>query len=194
MKVAYKQTLDELIEGCQRNERVAQKHLYERFFSKLMGVSLRYASCSDEATDILNQAFLKIFTSINQFNKNGGNFEGWMYRIVVNTALDHLRKEIKHRHSEEETAILKEASGDVLSQLHAEEIIGLINQLTPAYRAVFNLYVIEGYSHSEIAELLNISEGTSKSNLAKARINLQKLLQNAANVNPRKLLADGTVR
>jgi RNA polymerase sigma-70 factor (ECF subfamily) len=192
MEVTYKQTLDELIEGCLREERLAQKRLYERYFTKLMGVSMRYASCHDEAMEILNNGFFKIFTSIEQFNKSGGNFEGWMYRIVVNTALDHLRKEIKHRHTEEEKAVFVEASGDVLSDLQAEEIIALINQLTPAYRAVFNLYVVEGFTHSEIAERLNITEGTSKSNLAKARINLQKLLKQAMKVNPQNVLANGT--
>jgi RNA polymerase sigma-70 factor (ECF subfamily) len=192
MEVVYKQSLEELIEGCHRENRLAQKQLYERYFGKMMGVCLRYASCYDDAMEILNQAFFKIFSSIGQFSSAGGNFEGWMYRIVVNTALDHLRKEMKHRHADEEKMVWIESSDNILSHLKAEEIIALINRLSPAYRAVFNLYVVEGYSHSEIADMLNISEGTSKSNLAKARLNLQKMLQDRMKVNHENLISNGT--
>ncbi len=192
MEVTYKQTLEALIEGCLRQEPLAQKRLYERYFGKLMGVCMRYASCKSEAMEMLNNAFLKIFTSIEQYKRGNGNFEGWMYRIVVNSAIDHLRKEIKHRHTDEEKAIFIETSEDILSALQAEEIIALVNKLSPAYRAVFNLYIVEGYTHQEIATQLNITEGTSKSNLAKARMNLQKMLPETIKTQDTKLLANGT--
>jgi len=192
MEVTYKQTLEALIEGCLRQEPLAQKRLYERYFGKLMGVCMRYASCKSEAMAMLNNAFLKIFTSIEQYKRGNGNFEGWMYRIVVNSAIDHLRKEIKHRHTDEEKAIFIETSEDILSAFQAEEIIALVNKLSPAYRAVFNLYIVEGYTHQEIATQLNITEGTSKSNLAKARMNLQKMLRETMKIQDTKLLANGT--
>ncbi len=183
MEVAYKQTLDELIAGCLEEDRLAQKRLYERYFGRFMGVCMRYASCRDEAMVMLNNAFFKIFTTIAQFKNAGGNFEGWMYRIVVNTAIDHLRSEARHHHSEVDKALYKEDGFDVLNNMQAEEIIALINRLTPAYRAVFNLYVVEGYTHVEIGELLGISEGTSKSNLAKARMKMQEMIKANSKIN-----------
>jgi RNA polymerase sigma factor (sigma-70 family) len=177
MEVAYKQTLQELIDGCLDNNRTAQKRLYERYYGQLMGVCMRYASCKDGATVMLNNAFMKIFTTIKQCKNTGGNFEGWMYRIVVNTAIDQLRSETRHQHTDIEKAVYKEESFDVIASMEAEEIIALVNQLTPAYRAVFNLFAIEGFTHVEIAEMLDINEGTSKSNLFKARMKLQEMIR-----------------
>lgn len=184
MEVAYKQTLEELVDGCLDKNRTAQKRLYERYFGQFMGVCMRYASCRDDAMVMLNNAFMKIFTTIRNFNPAGGNFEGWMYRIVVNTAIDQLRSEARHQHTDMEKAVYKEESYDVIAGMEAEEIIALVNQLTPAYRAVFNLFVVEGYTHVEIAEMLGINEGTSKSNLFKARMKLQEMirLRNEINV------------
>jgi len=184
MEVAYKQTLEELIEGCLDNNRTAQKRLYERYYGRLMGVCLRYASCGDDARIMLNNAFMKIFTTIGQYKKAGGNFEGWMYRIVVNAAIDQLRSEARHQHTDMQKVVYKEESYDVIANMEAEDIIALVNQLSPAYRAVFNLFVIEGYTHVEIAKMLEINEGTSKSNLFKARMKLQEMirLRNEINV------------
>ena len=183
MEIIYKQSLEELIAGCLENNRTAQQRLYERYYGKYMGVCMRYASCHDEAMIILNNAFFKIFTTIHQYKNAGGNFEGWMYRIIVNTAIDHLRSEARHQHTDMDKAVYKEDSSDVIASMEAEEIIALINQLTPAYRAVFNLYVIEGYTHAEIGELLGISEGTSKSNLSKARVKLQEMIVMNSRIN-----------
>jgi len=174
MKIVFSVTEEELIRGCVKNERLAQKRLYERHFSKMMGVCMRYASHREQATEMLNMGFLKVFKTIETFAKKGGNLEGWMYRIIVNTCIDYLRSEIRHQHSDIEKSVYVEDTGDVISDLSAEQILEMVNQLTPAYRAVFNLYVVEGYNHNEIGEMLGISEGTSKSNLAKARAKLQE--------------------
>lgn len=178
MKIVFSVTEEELIKGCVKNERLAQKRLYERYFGKMMGVCMRYASHREQATEILNIAFLKVFDSIKKFADKGGNIEAWIYRIVVNTAIDHLRSEMRHQHSDIEKSVYVEDSSDILAELSAEQILAMVNELTPAYRAVFNLYVVEGYNHAEIGEMLGISEGTSKSNLAKARARLQeKIIQ-----------------
>ena len=184
MKIVFSVTEEELIKGCIKNERLAQKRLYERHFGKMFGVCMRYASHREQATEMLNMGFLKVFDSIKKFAEKGGNIEAWIYRIMVNTCIDYLRSEIRHQHTDIEKSVYVEDTGDVISDLAAEQILEMVNQLSPAYRTVFNLYVVEGYNHSEIGELLGISDGTSKSNLAKARARLQeKIIQlNKVNV------------
>ena len=178
MKLIFSVTEEELIKGCIKNERLAQKRLYERYYGKMMGVCMRYASHREQATEMLNLGFLKVFNSIQKYAEKGSNLEAWMYRIMVNTAIDYLRAEIRHQHADIEKSVYVEDTADVLADLAAEQIMAMINELTPAYRAVFNLYVIEGYNHAEIGKLLGINEGTSKSNLAKARAKLQeKIIQ-----------------
>ncbi|HLG02445.1 MAG TPA: sigma-70 family RNA polymerase sigma factor [Bacteroidia bacterium] len=176
----------ELIAGCIRQDRSCQEALYKRFYGKMMGVSLRYARNRDEASDMLQEGFIKVFTSIRNF-EGKGSFEGWIRRIVVNTAVDHLRRN-KHEYMIVSTVYAREGEipdlGDELDEdnnlldLSEEQILAAVQQLSPAYRTVFNLYVLENFSHKEIAEQLNISEGTSKSNLAKARFQLKKNLFN----------------
>ena len=176
----------ELIAGCIRQDRSCQEALYKRFYGKMMGVSLRYARNRDEASDMLQEGFIKVFTSIRNF-EGKGSFEGWIRRIVVNTAVDHLRRN-KHEYMIVSTVYAREGEipdlGDELDEdnnlldLSEEQILVAVQQLSPAYRTVFNLYVLENFSHKEIAEQLNISEGTSKSNLAKARFQLKKNLFN----------------
>ena len=174
MRIVFSVTEEELIKGCVKNERLAQKRLYERHYGKMMGVCMRYASHREQAAEMLNMGFFKVFDSIKKFADKGGNLESWIYRIMVNTAIDYLRVEIRHQHLEMEKTIYVEDTGDVISDLGAEQILEMVNQLSPAYRTVFNLYVVEGYNHNEIGGLLGISEGTSKSNLAKARARLQE--------------------
>ena len=183
MKIIFSVTEEELIKGCVNNERLAQKRLYERYFGKMMGVCMRYASHKEQATEILNMGFLKVFQNIKIFAEQGGNIEGWMYRIMVNTSIDFLRSEIRHQHLDLEKTIYVEDTSDVIADLSAEQILEMVNQLTPAYRAVFNLYVVEGYNHNEIGKLLGINEGTSKSNLAKARARLQEKIIELNKVN-----------
>ncbi|HTL81259.1 MAG TPA: sigma-70 family RNA polymerase sigma factor [Bacteroidia bacterium] len=177
-------TDNELIAGCIRQDRTCQEALYKRFYGKMMGVTLRYAKNRDEASDMLQEGFIKVFTSLRNYAFKG-SFEGWVRRIIVNTAVDHLRRN-KHEYMIVSTVVAREGDipdhseetdeEDLVNALSEEEILGAVQKLSPAYRTVFNLYVIENFSHKEIAEQLNISEGTSKSNLAKARFQMKKNL------------------
>lgn len=183
MRIAYSVSEEEIIEGCIKEDRLAQKHLYERFYGRMVGVCMRYASHKEQAREMVNMGFLKVYQTIETFGKKGGKLEAWIYRIMVNTAIDYLRAEMRHQHKDIEKTIYAEAAGDVLADLAAEQIMEMINRLTPAYRAVFNLYVVEGYNHREIAEMLEITEGTSKSNLAKARARLQEMIKENNKIN-----------
>ena len=168
----------DLLQGCVDGDRKAQKQLYEKCYSKMMSACMRYASDTDEAMEILNMGFFKVFTTIGRYQNEINNLEGWIYRIIVNTAIDHFRKEFKHKRTvETDHALSSQTAYDVVSDLSAEEILKLVQQLSPAYRTVFNLYVMEGFTHREIAEKLKVTEGTSKSNLAKARAKLQKMIR-----------------
>lgn len=178
MPIAYKLMLEQLINGCRRGDRDAQRKLYEFFHGKMMGICMRYANCRDEAAVILNTGFFKVFKKIDKYDAEQGQIEAWISRIMINTAIDHYRKEIrKGRTVEISDARFEQQQPMAVDQLNAEDILKLVQQLTPAYRAVFNLYAIEGYSHKEIADQLGISEGTSKSNLAKARKKLQAAME-----------------
>jgi RNA polymerase sigma-70 factor (ECF subfamily) len=166
-----------LIKACVRNERWAQKVIYEEFYSSMMGVCLRYANNQHDALDILHEGFIKVFNHIGKY-KPGTSLSAWIRRIMVNTAIDYYRKAIRRRTEDiAEAYQLGTEEADAISQFTEQEILAAIQQLTPAYRAVFNLYVIEGYSHKEIATYLNITESTSRSNLVKARSRLQELIK-----------------
>lgn len=164
------------IEACIAKERWAQKQLYEDNYSLLMGVCLRYSNNKDDALDILHEGFIKILSNISKYQP-GTSLIAWMRRIIVNTAIDYYRMQTRRRTEDLETAFTVQSNEpDSLSMLTVQEIIKCIQRLSPAYRSVFNLYVIEGYSHKEIAELLEITESTSRSNLVKARSKLKDLL------------------
>jgi RNA polymerase sigma-70 factor (ECF subfamily) len=166
----------DLVEACVAKERWAQKQLYEENYSLLMGVCLRYANHRDDAMDILHEGFIKILTHISKYQP-GTSLVAWMRRIMVNTAIDYYRMQTRRRTDDLETAFdVQTHDPDALSRLTVQEIILCIQQLSPAYRSVFNLYVIEGYSHKEIADLLDITESTSRSNLVKARSKLKDML------------------
>ncbi len=176
-------TESEIIKGCIKQDRNCQKALYEMFYGKMMGVCLRYAKDRDHAQDVLQDAFMKVFDKIKNFNSTG-SFEGWVRRIMVNTAIDALRKNKQeysivstvHAQKRNEDPEEETSDDDILNHVTKEDVLNAVHKLSPAYRAVFNLYVVEEYSHKEIAEMLGISEGTSKSNFAKAKYNLKKLL------------------
>jgi RNA polymerase sigma factor (sigma-70 family) len=171
------------IRGCSLNERESQKKVYNSFYGYAMAICDCYASTEEDAIEILNDGFLKIFKEIHRFKPAYSNemnsFKGWLRKIMVCTAIDHFRKNVKHKvvgelnissvntYRAEETAVEK---------ISYDEIIRSIQNLSPAYRTVLNLFIIEGFSHEEIAEQLGIAVGTSKSNLAKARKQLQKIL------------------
>ena len=175
--------LKNIIEGCKKGKRKYQKQLFEKFYGKMMGVCLRYARDEDEAQDMVQNGFIKIFDKLDVYNFTG-SFEGWVRRIMVNTAIDLIRKNKNNTYSiEEESTIRNETDEDgiVLEEeldelnLKARKAIEAINKLSTAYKLVFNLYVVEGYTHKEIADYLKISEGTSKSNLAKAKQKLRAI-------------------
>jgi RNA polymerase sigma factor (sigma-70 family) len=166
----------QLLAGCQRNDRTAQQQLYASYSGKMYALCCRYVKNKMEAEDVLVTAFTKVFDKIDQF-KSEGSFEGWIRRIVVNEALTWIRK---NRSLFLETDLEKadfEPDYDKLSDhLEAEDLLRMIQALPTGYQLVFNLYAIDGYSHKEIADQLNISENTSKSQLSRARVYLQKLL------------------
>lgn len=166
-----------LLEGCRQNNRESQRLLYQHYYSYAMSICLRYCRSSDGAKEILNDGFLKVFKKIDQYNPDT-SFKAWLRRIMINTAIDYYRREAKHNYHEDiENTSLESNQPEVIGQLSYEELIHMIQRLPPAYRAVFNLHVVDGYSHEEIGLILNISEGTSKSNLMKARISLKKMLE-----------------
>lgn len=141
-----------------------------------MGICLRYSRSSDEAVEILNDGFMKIFAKLSMYSR-GLSFKGWIRKIMINSAIDYFRRNERHYQSLDISHIQDESlSENVLDQLSAEEIISFIQRLPPSYRMVFNLYVIEGFHHEEIANQLNITVGTSKSNLSIARNKLKKML------------------
>jgi RNA polymerase sigma-70 factor (ECF subfamily) len=165
-----------LIEACVARERWAQQKLYQEYYSKMMGVCMRYANNDDDALDILHEGFIKVFKHVASYQP-GTSLTAWIRRIMVNTAIDYYRKTIRRRTEDIETAYnLSSSDADAISQCTEKDILVAVKKLTPAYRAVFNMYVIEGFSHKEIADQLEITESTSRSNLVKARLKLQAIL------------------
>jgi len=140
----------------------------------MYGLCLKYANDRDDAKDIMQDGFIKVFGKIDQFGEKG-SFEGWVRRIMINTALEKYRSQVTMYSLDERMPLSDEGvQSTVIDNLSAEDLLGLIGQLTPKYRMVFNLYAIDGFSHKEIGEMLGISEGTSKSNLSRARVILQE--------------------
>lgn len=170
--------LKQIINGCRKRHRKSQKQLYKLFYAYGMSITLRYAESRDQAAAILNDAFMKVFTNIDKYDPNR-TFKPWLRQIIVNTAINHYHKNKTDRQLEDlETANTQFGKEErIISGISYDEIIAMVQQLTPGYRTVFNLYVIEGFKHREIAEMLGISIGTSKSNLAKAKRNLQSILE-----------------
>ena len=175
--------LECIIEGCKQNDRIFQHKLYKLFSKKMMITCLRYTNNEDEAKDILQDGFIKIFMNIQKYSPSG-SFEGWARRIFINLSIDYFRKKQKQNiltdsdyieNIDLKTEIEEEGTKYNFS---SEQVMHAIQSLSPVYRTVFNLYVMEGYTHKEIAQILKISEGTSKSNLAKAKANLKKRLTN----------------
>ena len=165
-----------IIKGCLDGNRRDQELLYRRHAARLYAVCLQYSGNDDEARDILQEGFIKIFENLAHY-KHEGSFEGWMHRIVVNTALEKYRsKHNLYRVDDIDLIPEQDAAPETedYAGLEAVDLLDIIRELPPKYRMVFNLFAIEGYSHKEIGEMVNISEGTSKSNLSRARIILQK--------------------
>lgn len=172
-----------LINACVRRERWAQRVLYEAYYGPMMGLCLRYASNNEEAEDILHEAFIKVFKSINNY-KPGTSLTSWIRRIVVNTAIDQYRKRKRRRTEDIDNAYdIGSDNPGAVSIATEKEILKCVQCLTPTYRNVFNLYVMEGYSHREVGERLGISESTSRSNLVKARSKLRDMLKEKGIIN-----------
>jgi len=173
-----------ILNGCKLNERAAQKELYSRYYRYAMSIALRYSANYDNAVEITNDAFLKIYRELKKFVPRHSNtvfaFTAWFKQVVIYTCIDYLRKYNKKemRFSVDPlSTVIEDTHENAEEILRHKEIIHCIQQLSPVYKIVFNLYAVEGFSHSEIATKLNISEGTSKSNFHKARQNLQVLLE-----------------
>jgi RNA polymerase sigma factor (sigma-70 family) len=175
--------IESVIEGCLKAKRHSQKELYKKYYGFAMGICMRYCSNEDDAKELVNDSFLKVYKSLGVFVPAPGNYEkslsGWIKSIVVHTSIDAFRKksnnllivEVNNSHQE-----IPDYDTSAINTMSYKEIIETVQKLSPVYRTIFNLYVIDGYKHEEISAQLNISVGASKSNLAKARMNIQKML------------------
>lgn len=155
-----------------------QELLYHRFSAKMYTVCLRYSGNPEDARDLLQEGFIKVFKNLEKFRKEG-SFEGWVRRIFVNTSIEHYRKKVNlYNVTETQENTIEDKEFNVLDNLAEKDIMKMINELSPGYKAVFNMHVIEGYSHKEIGDALGINEGTSKSQLARAKMVLKKMVEN----------------
>ena len=173
----------ELIDGCLKGDSRSQHAIYKMYFGKMKAVCLRYASSTDEAKDMVQDGFIKVFSSLEKFEGNG-SLEGWIRRIMVNLSIDQYRKKKHHvdldlensKHLVEENTEEEDELESDIYDFQPHHIVEAMQQLSPVYRTVFNLYVFENFSHQEISEKLGISLGTSKSNYSKAKKNMKKIL------------------
>ena len=172
MKVEFKNMTDEeLVRACLNKNQKAQRKLFEKYSSVMFGVCLRYTSSTNDADDVLQEAFIKAFSKLDNYSFKG-SFEGWIRRIVVNTALDFIRKNKKMQLN----LSIEDVGYGLKKNQFVVELMKIIQNIPPGYRTIFNMYAIEGYSHKEIAQELDISENTSKSQLSRARAVIKKLL------------------
>jgi RNA polymerase sigma factor (sigma-70 family) len=174
---------EKLIADCIKNDAKAQKELYDRYASKLMPMAMRYARSQEDAEDILQDAFIKIFNSLESFRQEA-QFLTWLRRIVINTAINHNRKKLYQQPmlDIEKVAPMHVESDLVLSDMHFTEILAMMQKLPVGSRTVFNLFAIEGYGHKEIGDMLEISEGTSKSQYSRARALMKAMIEEANKV------------
>lgn len=168
--------MQHIITGCRNNDRQSQRILYDRFYGYALAVALPYCAREEEAREVVNDAFLKVFTGIGHYDETFP-FTTWLRTIVVRTAINHYRKQLNDIVWSDLTEGLDvSVEDDFLSKMAAADVAALVQKLPPAYRLTMNLFALEGYSHTEIAEMLGISVGSSKSNLAKARIRLKQMM------------------
>lgn len=173
----------QLIEGCIKGERRLQEEFYKVFAPRMLSICLRYAGDYCQAEDMLQEGFIRAYANLHKF-RSEGSFEGWMKRIFVNTAIEGYRKNQVTRNMMQVEDMKNDlVQRDDFHHLSANDLINMVQRLSPGYRTVFNLYAIEGYSHQEIADLLSINIGTSKSQLARARYLLQKMVLNSQKIN-----------
>lgn len=171
----------DLIQGCINGDRQMQELLYHRFSPKMYTVCLRYSGNAEDARDLLQEGFIKIFKNLSKY-RGDGSFEGWIRRIFVNTSIEHFRKKVHLQDvTETQERTMEDKEWNVLDNLAEKDIMKMIHQLSPGYKAVFNMHAIEGYSHKEIGDILGINEGTSKSQLARAKMVLKKMVHDRFN-------------
>ena len=176
------ETEPDIIKGCIEGKRSCQELIYKQHSPKMFGICLRYANDYQTAEDLLQEGFVKVYRNIHKF-RSEGSFEGWVRRIFVNTAIEHYRRNVHMYPLQDYSEVdYQRYDNSTMNDLLEEDVMKLINELSPGYRTVFNMYVVEGFSHKEIAEELGISEGTSKSQLARARYILQKKLADSQKV------------
>ncbi|MBI3142649.1 MAG: sigma-70 family RNA polymerase sigma factor [Bacteroidetes bacterium] len=176
-RLRIRMTEMEMAEGCKRHDPKVQKKVFEHYYGIMLGICLRYAQGREEARDMLQDGFVKIFEKIDQYHPDY-SFVGWMKRVMVNNAIDQYRRDMRMPTSDDESVLSNQSvDNDVFKDLAYEEIIQMIQRLPKGYRTVFNMYVIEGYTHKEIGELLGIAEGTSKSQLNKAKLLLKRQIE-----------------
>jgi RNA polymerase sigma-70 factor (ECF subfamily) len=168
-------TDEQIASGCKSSDAIAQKALYDKFSRKMFGVCLRYAKGREEAEDFLQEGMITVFQRISSFNQDG-SLEGWVRRVLVNTCLEHLRKQKLQWVNIDEVEEGAE-DGFTMEKINIKDLLEVINALPTGFKAVFNLYAIEGFTHKEIAEMLSISEGTSKSQYARAKAVLIKKIE-----------------
>ncbi len=169
--------LRKVLKGCLQNDRASQKALYQHFYAYGMSIGLRYARDEEEAVLIMNDSFMKVFKYLKNFDFDKP-FKPWLRRILVNTAIDHYNALAKEPNTVDLEDVQKaDKSQDALSGISYQEIVALMRHLPPSYRTVFNLHIIEGYSHEEIAQKLGVSVGTTKSNLFKAKKKMKEMLE-----------------
>ena len=182
MKLLSSVHLQKLIEGCKKRDPECQKLLFKAFYGRMLGLCLRYSNQRDDAQDVVQEGFIRLFDKIDLY-KETGSFEGWIKKIFVNIALDNLRRKkmqlisIDGEGCRKELRAHEKLDQSLLDRISQEKLLEAIQNLSPVYRTVLNLHVYEGYTHDEIASELGISAGTSKSNLSKAKVNLKKMLQ-----------------
>ncbi len=174
---SIQQTESDIIKGCCNGNIRAQEQLYRNYYNAMMQLCLRYTKNENDATEVLNTGFLKIFLNIQRYEPAQASLYTWIRTIVINSCIDFIKQKIKsEKHYELEKATEVQIDAVVINKMEVSALLYLIRQLTPSTQAVFNLYVMEGYNHKEIAKLLNISEGTSKWHLSEARKKLQKMI------------------
>ena len=171
----------DMIDRCIRGDRHMQETLYRKYASKMYGVCLRYSGNTEDANDLLQEGFIKVYDNLKKF-RGEGSFEGWMRRIFVNTSIEHFRKRVKLQNvGEVQENTVEDYDLNILDTLAEKDILVLVHELSPGYKTIFNMHVVEGYSHKEIADMLGITEGTSKSQLARAKGVLKKSLEKRLN-------------
>ncbi|MCC7298152.1 MAG: RNA polymerase sigma factor [Bacteroidia bacterium] len=167
-----------IVQGCLANDRAAQEQLYKRYYGKTMGTCMRYLKNEDDAKEVLNLGFLKVFQNLKSYTGQG-SFDGWVYLIIRNAIIDQLRQRVKYREETltENTEAVVSIEASVLEQLYATDILKLLHQLPETSRLVFNMFALEGFKHEEISKILGISTGTSKWHVSEARRILKEKLE-----------------